>query len=159
MAQPKIPWRIARLFRLVFLASFCCCLLVSIGFAIRTALFTRNAARASAEVVRLNERFSENNDDAEFAPVFQFVAENGKSYTVTSSTATSPPSFTVGEKVQVLYRKSDPGGAEIDSLWQLWLVPIILVAIGLSHGVIGSILWLLERRQDRRTLPVSRQAV
>jgi len=102
--------------------------IVNLGFAIHTEPFIRSAVRA-----------------------------DGKSYTIVSSTATNPPSFRVDQEVEVLYRKGKPGGAVIDSFWELWPVSMILIFIGVAHGVISGCCFLVERRLDRKAQSVALQ--
>jgi len=51
-------------------------------------------------------------------------------YRTDSSTGTNPPSFLLGQQVDVLYLPSMPEGAVINSFGQLWLGPIILAGLG-----------------------------
>jgi hypothetical protein len=150
MASRSIVRRILRIFRIVLLGSCVCCLIIGLGLAIYTTLFLNSALRTTGEVVSLDERYDSQNQTTEYAPVFHFVAEHGKAYTVTSTTATHPAGFNQGDTVQVIYRKNNPEGATIDSFWQLWLGPVVLLFIGVSHGIIGGVLLLIERRLARK---------
>lgn len=157
MAKRSITRWLLRLGRIVFASSFVICLLISLGFAIRTELFIHSAVRATGIVQRLDQRFDDQDISPQFAPVFQFRADDGQSYTVDSDTATGPPSFAVGQEIPVLYPKGKPSGAVIDSFWELWLVSMILIFIGIAHGVISGCCFLVERRLDRRTQGVASQ--
>lgn len=149
--KPSIFRRVLRIFRIVFAISFVTCLLVSLGFAIHTEVFVHSAVRATGIVRRLDQRFDDQEISPQYAPVFEFRADDGQSYTVASDTATGPASFAVGQMVQVLYRTGKPSGAVIDSFWELWLVPMILAFIGVADGIaLGGCLFI-EQRLDRRT--------
>jgi hypothetical protein len=150
MAKRSIFRWLLRLGRLVFAFSFVICLLVSLGFAIHTELFIHSAIRADGKVIRLDRRFNEDDKTFQFVPVFEFKADDGKSYTIVSDTATSPPSFTVGQAVQVLYRKGKPDGAVIDSFLELWLVSMILIFIAVADGIISGCWFIVERKLDRK---------
>jgi hypothetical protein len=149
MAKPSIFRRVLRVFRIVFAISFLTCLLVSLGFTIHTTAFIHSALRATGIVQRLDQRFDDQDISPQYAPVFKFLADDGQSYTVASATATGPPSFVAGQKVEVLYRKGNPGGAVINSFWELWLVSMVLMFIGLAHGFISGVCLLIERKLER----------
>jgi hypothetical protein len=155
MPQKSNSRRIMRFFRIVFLISSSSCVVVSFGFVVYTADFVHSAIKTSGQVIRLDERLNTENNSIEYAPVFQFLAGDAKTYTITSGTASNPAGFEVGETVHVLYRSNDPAKARLDSFWQLWLVPVILLFIGLTHGFISGVLLLVERKLNRQASPVA----
>jgi Protein of unknown function (DUF3592) len=150
MAQRSIAHRVVRFFLILFLTSCFCCLVLSFVFALHTTSFLHTATKASGHIIRLEERFDSQNNSNEYAPVFQFVAGDRKTYTITSRTASNPAGFEIGENVLVLYKPSDPAGAELDSFWQIWLVPMILIFISAAHGFISGVFFFIERRLDSR---------
>jgi hypothetical protein len=81
-----------------------------------------------------------------YAPLFRFTADDGRTYMLLSNTGTSPPGFVVGERVKVLYRSGDPMHAKIDSVAQLWLPEIILGAIGGVFSIFPVLILLRRRR-------------
>jgi hypothetical protein len=144
--------RILGFVRVVFFVSGTCCLVLSAIFAIARAFFIRNAIEATGSVVRLEERFNADTQSVEYAPVFGFVAKDGRSYTIPSQIATSPPEFVVGDTVRVLYPRNNPQKARIASFWQFWFLPVVLALVSAAHGCIVSALVLFERRWNRRGL-------
>jgi hypothetical protein len=68
-----------------------------------------------------------------YCPQFEYQSGDGKLHTVTSSSCSAPPSFTVGQKVPVKYQRSDPQGGQIDSFGEKW-------GLILCFGIIGAIL-------------------
>ena len=54
------------------------------------------------------------------APVVRFRSADDREFTHYSSTGSSPPGFTVGEAVAVLYDPADPKRAVIPTFFQLW---------------------------------------
>ncbi|MFY9853854.1 MAG: DUF3592 domain-containing protein [Terracidiphilus sp.] len=126
------------------------CLLLAPVFGIYTVTFIHRAATASGSIVRLIEATGENNETLNYAPVFAFTASNGYNYTVTSSTASNPPEFTVGQVVQVLYEKSNPSHARLASFWQLWFLPVLLSGLGTVFSGAGYLLLRYECRRKRR---------
>ena len=150
MVKRPILWRIVRFVRIVLSVTASCCLVLCIGSVIYTAVFLGTAQKATGKVVELNERFNSAADATEYAPVFSFAAQDGKTYTVSSSTASNPSGFEIGDPVVVLYSKSNPGGARIASFVQLWLVPMVFLIIGVVHGLIAGFLLFLERRKNQK---------
>ena len=94
-----------------------------------------------------------------YAPVFNFKAADGASYTVSSDAGSSPPGFAVGETVRVLYSQSNPSVAKIDTFAQLWLMPMIFGCLGAGAIAAGLLLLRLERRRARRELMEGKAAI
>jgi hypothetical protein len=117
---------------------------VAIGLSIHTALYLRTAQSASGTVVQLRTM---NNDDGVFyAPVFSFVAADGTAYTISSNTGSNPPDFRIGERVNVLYEKSNPENAKINSVRQLWLIEIVFGIMGPVLALAGFVVLRIDRR-------------
>jgi hypothetical protein len=132
-------------------------LLVALGFAIYTTHFIHSSAVAQGRVLSLREIVS-HSDDADqhesitYAPVFNFKAADGASYTVSSDAGSSPAGFAVGEAVRVLYSPSNPARARIDSFAQLWFTSLIFGCLGVGAIAAGLLLLRLERKRARREL-------
>ena len=71
------------------------------------------------------------NSSSIFCPVVEFTGPSGEKVRFTSDFGSRPASHRVGQSVKVRYDPSDPQQAEIESALSLWLVPLILVFIGL----------------------------
>ena len=130
---------------------------MSIGFLIAAAItafnvdrFLNEAEQTTGTVVALTEKHDTDRNSTNYAPVFTFTTEPGRTQSVTSSVATNPPSFAVGDQVRILYRRSDPSGAKIDSFWQLWFWPVFLSGFGLVDGLVGTIFLYTARRKLRK---------
>jgi hypothetical protein len=63
-----------------------------------------------------------------FRPVFSFKDESGKKHTVSSSIASYPAPFVVGETIEILYPPGKPSLAEYRSHFALWGLTVFLVA-------------------------------
>lgn len=98
------------------------------------------------------------NDTTNYAPVFEFVAADGRTYTVTSGTASNPPAYGTGEIVRVLYLPHSPTHARLKGVMQLWLFPLISGPLGAFYALIGGVLLWFDRRYQRRLdVTVARQ--
>jgi hypothetical protein len=53
----------------------------------------------------------------------------------------NPPPYALGETVPVLYRRDDPGEAEIASFRALWTPPIVLAIIAVVAAAFAAMAW------------------
>jgi hypothetical protein len=72
-----------------------------------------------------------------YYPRVRFATRSGDTIEFTGSNGASPPAFEVGETVSVLYDRTSPGNARIDSFFQLWLLPMILGGMGSVFAAVG----------------------
>lgn len=63
-----------------------------------------------------------------FRPVFAFRDELGKKHTVSSSIASYPAPFVVGETIEIIYPRGKPALAEYRSHFALWGLTVFFVA-------------------------------
>jgi hypothetical protein len=75
-----------------------------------------------------------------FCPQVEFVIPNGQTIRFQSAVGTQPPSYRIGQQVQVIYQISNPPQAEIDSAMTLWFVPGCMLLMGLLFSGLGLIL-------------------
>jgi hypothetical protein len=96
-----------------------------------------------------------------YAPLYEFKATDGKTYTILSSTSSNPPSHQVGDQISVLYPKGNPEKAEINAFLDLWLGPIIAGLIGVIFTAIatGMIISHIRKQQLRAWLKQNGQRV
>jgi hypothetical protein len=121
-------------------------------FAIHTEYFLLHAVRTKGTIVQMLpvKRISDGGVIPECLPVLRFQTEDGQSYTITLNlSATNPPSFQVGDTLTVLYDRGNPKGATPDLFEHLWVIPIILLGIGVAHGLVGIALLYLGRHHKR----------
>ncbi len=72
-----------------------------------------------------------------YCPQVVFPLPNGQNIKFQSNLGTQPPSYKIGQKVEVIYSKSNPQQAEIDSLMALWFAPGCLVLMALAFTFLG----------------------
>ena len=88
-------------------------------------------------VVELTSRNTASGRASIICPVVEFTALSGEKIRFTSDFGTLPASHQVGQSVNVRYEAADPQKAEIDSATNLWLVPLILVFMGIVACCLG----------------------
>jgi len=79
-------------------------------------------------VVRLQESSSGESGCCVYSPVIEFNVD-GQTHSFEGSNASDPPSYRVGEVVNVIYDPSDPKTAELNKWSERWLFPIIIIPV------------------------------
>jgi len=80
---------------------------------------------------------SSSNSDYTYAPVVEFETQDGRRVEFKSSTSSNPPSYSRGEKVEVLYQETSPENAKIQGFFSLWGLSMIVGIFGLILSLIG----------------------
>jgi len=101
---------------------------------ISTNKFLDGAIIVNGEVMDLVESYSE--DSTTYAPVVAYRTETGDVFSFKSNTSSNPPSYSIGEQIEVLYSPSDPRSARINSFFSLWGGSVIV-------GILGSVFFLI----------------
>lgn len=125
-------------------------LLVAAGTTVSTERFLSKCLPAQGTVTALRTVVDAKTHSETYAPVFTFTTKKGQSYTIHSGSSSNPPGFTVGETVRVLYDPEKPTDARIDTLWQIWVFPIVFSILGGPLTLAGLTLLILGRSQKRR---------
>lgn len=94
-------------------------------------------AQTTGTVVDLVSRATASARSNIICPVVEFTVPSGEKVRFTSDFGTLPASYKVGQTVNLRYDPADPHQAEIDSTMNRWLVPIILVFLGLIACCLG----------------------
>jgi hypothetical protein len=99
-------------------------------------------------VVRLEESDSSEGGCCVYSPVVEFSA-NGQIFSFESGNASDPPAYEVGEEVNVLYDPADPNTAQIDSFFERWIFPIIIIpAMIFTAGILNFFMIRAWRRGE-----------
>jgi hypothetical protein len=112
------------------------------GFAWSTQQFLASATRAEGVVVAMVGSDT-------LAPVVEFTAPDGRVESFRSMVSSSPPDFSVGERVVVYFDPADPQNARIGAFFHLWFLPIFLVGMGSIFGAVGFFILYLPWRRAR----------
>jgi len=81
-----------------------------------------------------------------YQPEVSFRTPDGTVRHFTDPAASLPADYSVGDAVTVLYMAAQPQNARIASWKRLWLVPTLLIAVGLLPG---AIIWVVLLRVSR----------
>ncbi len=104
---------------------------------IETVVFMRAANKTDGTVIRLGT--TRNSDgDTMYLPVFRYRTNDGSSYEHTSTVASKPPAYTVGETATIFYLKKNPRRAKLNSFSELWLFKLIFTVVGLFFCVFAA---------------------
>jgi len=126
-------------------------ILFSLGFLIfgtiqfiKTRKLVKEGITTSAKIVDIKEKESTSQDSEGFtstsysyAPVFE-LDKKGEKYTIESSHAfASKNKFKIGDSVEIIYLESKPENASIKKGGVLWLLPIVLLSLGVLFLILA----------------------
>lgn len=77
-------------------------------------------------VVQMEESSTSDGGCCVYSPVVEFNV-NSQTYTFKGSNASDPPQYQVGDVVNVRYDPAAPGTAQIDSFFERWAFPILII--------------------------------
>jgi hypothetical protein len=97
-------------------------------------------------VVRLDERSDGEGGCCIYVPVVDFQV-NAQVYTFEGDNASDPPAYDVGQQVQVRYDPANPNTAQIDSLFERWVFPVLIIPAMLIAAVILNIFMIRAWRR------------
>ncbi len=110
----------------------------------RERAFVRAAERATGTVTELHRDVDA--DGTTYFPVVSFRTRAGDSVTFRSSAGSNPPSYEVGERVEVLYDPADPQRAKTSGFFALHIGAFVFTLLGTIFTAVGGIWWWLQRR-------------
>ncbi len=96
----------------------------------RTERWIASSATVEGTVVSV-ERSRGRRGRSTYRETVRFVAADGTEHEFTESVGTSDP-YATGDVVAVRYQPSDPSDASIDTAVRLWLVPGLLLVVGVG---------------------------
>jgi hypothetical protein len=111
-------------------------LLVVAGFLYyNTTTFLAEAAKAEGTVMDLV--LSRSDDSTTYRPLIHFQDQQGETIEFMSSVGSNPPSYSEGDKVEVLYIPSKPQNARVNGWFSLWGAATIVGSLGVVFFLIG----------------------
>ena len=81
-------------------------------------------------VVELTTTVTASGRSSIYCPIVEFTTIAGETIRFTSDFGTRPASYKIGQNVKVRYDIAEPQKAEIESALTFWLVPAIMVFMG-----------------------------
>jgi Protein of unknown function (DUF3592) len=99
--------------------------LIGAGIGLYSYSKAQNAERTTGEVVKMLAAGGKGGSK----PVVRYTVD-GRDFEIQGWISTSPPAYTVGEKVTVLYDRNNPADGHIDTFVERWLFPVIFSGIG-----------------------------
>ena len=91
----------------------------------------------------------DSDSDYTYKPVVEFLDADGRRHMFTSSVSSSPPQYSTGERVEVIYAPDSPDEAVIDSFLDRFLLPLVFGGLGTLLAAIGLGLLFARLRGDR----------
>lgn len=129
-------------------------LLIGLGLMIGSYFWYKNqkeflATAFFGEGSVIDQRYvSDSDGSGTYAPVVSFRTQRGEVHEFTSRTSSNPPSFTIGEIVQVAYQDNNPLDAQINSFWELYLGIVILGGMGVFFAGFSVLALHLTAKSD-----------
>jgi hypothetical protein len=96
-----------------------------------TIAFLARAEQTDARFAGAVARSGGNHGGTFLYPTFQFVTGDGRSMTFTSSSGSTAPPYSDGERVRIAYDPRRPEDARLLSFLTLWIAPVLLCGAGL----------------------------
>lgn len=138
--------KIIRIIGITLMISALIPLIPGVLFYAKTKSFLKTASNAKAIVIEMVQRNSSSRSTGRsigYAPVYKFTAKDGIEYLVHSSTSSYPPAFKVGQEIPILYDSSNPKKAEIDTFFDIWLVPFVFTMLTIFMLFMGALFTFL----------------
>lgn len=114
---------------------------------IRSEVFLHRSISADGTVIRL---VAGHDETVDYAPVFSYAAQDGRTFTVQSHIYSAPPVFRVGQTVTVLYERDHPEQARIATPRQVHAFEDTSGMIGFFFAGIGFGSLLYQRKRNRQ---------
>jgi len=108
---------------------------------LREQSFLKTAEVATGTVTDFNLSSSSDGGGGTYCPVIDFTTHAGEAVKYYANMCSSPPSYDVGEQVEVLYDAQNIKNVQMKGFWSQYLAVIILSAIGTPFFLVG--LWAL----------------
>jgi hypothetical protein len=126
-------------------------LVAGIGLLIEAAIFQSEAENARGRVIDVDANY-DSDGGVSYRPLIRYRRADGRSFEAETHIASSGYDYRIGERVDILYSRDDPGTVRINSLFSLYGIGLIMAAIG---GLFVCILMFVRKRMFRQGAGVS----
>lgn len=123
----------------------------TLWFGWRGYTMTTTGEKTIAQVVRLAESTDSEGSCCVYSPVFEYTVA-GRRHSFESMNASSPPSYRVGQQVEILYNPEDPDDAVVNSFGELWLVATLLCPATLVVALVVNLIGFTRIRSGQAIL-------
>ncbi len=131
-----------RLFGSIFAGVGSIFVIAGIIIAVNTRSIAGKSISAQGTVIDLVKHTSKDSDGSSFTayyPVIKFTANSGKPIEFEANSGSNPPTYTKGQKVEILYNPQEPESAKINTLSDFWILPAMFIGMGSVFVLIGGI--------------------
>lgn len=139
------PMSALRIIEVVFQVFGTGCLIGAAVCAAKARTFVQEADRSEGVVVD-NLASRDSDGDLTYRAVVEYSQAGGGRGRFNADVASNPPSFEVGERVQILVSR-DGSRQSIDSFGQIWFLPVFLAGFGAVFGGIGFAFPIARKRK------------
>lgn len=94
-----------------------------------------------------------------YTPIVTYTPEAGLPVKFKGGFSSNPPSFSIGDAVEVLYDKANPADAKINSFMQLWFKTVFLSGTGLVFLGISVVFMRIPAKKKHKTPELSGHTV
>lgn len=102
---------------------------------IDTLTFKHRALTTTGTIIEIDSKHDD--DTTLYTPIASFQTTDGQTLTVRSRVSSSYTSFSVGDKVEILYDPAKPSEARLATVGNQWLPTIFLIPFGLIFSLVG----------------------
>lgn len=117
--------------------------IIGVFIFIRTRAFISRSQEVKGSVIKMLTSHGSEGGTV-YAPVFRFTTIQGQSMEVAETVYSSPPGYTVGEVVDILYDPQDPSNARAKKWGSLYFLPLLLGGLGGIFACVGGILLIFK---------------
>jgi hypothetical protein len=115
----------------------------AVYFGFSTYSFVSSSAQTTGVIVALEGSRSKRS-------VAEFMV-NGRTFRITSEVASSPPAHRIGDSVGILYPADNPDKARLNSLLDMWFLPLFFCLMGSVFFAVGGGMIFFSLRRERIT--------
>ena len=103
---------------------------------LKTKKLVESGVKTTAKVVEMIPVSGDNGYT--YKPVFEFYDKSGELQTFKSNVSSSPPAYTVDQKIKIIFNANDISEVKVVSYWGLYRATIILLTIAMPFLIIGA---------------------
>ena len=144
--QVEIMNKTLKIFKYIFMIVGATMFVGALYIAIKTSEFKETAITTNGTVIELLETKGSSNSIT-YKPLVLFTDMKGVEVRFSSSNSSNPPSYSVNEKVEVLYSPNNSQDAKIKTFFSIWGSVIILGILGITFFLFGGSIFLFDKRR------------